>query len=176
MTSVKPYFLSLSLLILPIIVSAKTMELKQMELTSTAFSNNQIIPKKYTCDGDDISPSLAWKNAPENTKSFVLLVDDPDAPRGTWDHWILFNIPADINSLPENMTELPVGTKEAINSWGNTGYGGPCPPSGVHRYFFKLYALDVMLTINKKPTRAHIIDAMDGHIIEQVNLIGKYQR
>ncbi len=147
-----------------------------MELTSTAFSNNQMIPKKYTCDGDDVSPPLSWKNAPVNTKSFVLIVDDPDAPRGTWDHWILLNIPTHVNGLEENISQLPNGTQEGLNSWGKTEYGGPCPPSGVHRYFFKLYALDEMLTIDEKPTKTHIINAMNGHIIAEVSLIGKYQR
>ena len=158
------------------IVIAKNKEVKQMELISTAFSNNQIIPKKYTCDGDDVSPPLAWDNVPKASKSLVLIFDDPDAPRGTWDHWILFNIPSQVNALPENIAELPNGTLEGLNSWGNAGYGGPCPPSGIHRYIFKLYALDVLLNLPEKATKPVILKAMDGHVIALAELIGKYER
>jgi len=158
------------------IAIAKNKEEKQMELISTVFSNNQIIPKKYTCDGEDVSPPIEWRNVPENTKSFVLIVDDPDAPRGTWDHWILFNIPPHVITLSENISRLPSGTVEGINSWGKTGYGGPCPPSGIHRYIFKLYALDVLLSLPEKATKPVILKAMNGHVIALAELIGKYER
>ena len=113
-----------------------------MQITSSAFTNNTVIPSKYTCDGDNVSPPLAWQDVPEGTKLFKLIVDDPDAPSGTWTHWVLYNIPADTKSLPENIKQLPAGTKVGSNSWQKKEYGGPCPPSGQHHYHFKLYALD----------------------------------
>ncbi len=145
-----------------------------MKITSNVFEHEKIIPSKYTCDGSDISPSLAWDGVPDNTKSFVLIVDDPDAPHGTWDHWILFNMPSSVRQLPENISTLPEGTQEGKNSWGKTGYGGPCPPFGVHRYFFKLYALDGVLTLNNGATKTEIIQAMKNHVIAEAELLGKY--
>src|SRR3990167_2166549 len=148
----------------------------QMKIISDAFENGKIIPSKYTCDASDISPSLSWDGTPANTKSFVLIVDDPDAPHGTWDHWILFNIPSSVHQLPENISTLPEGTREGKNSWDKTGYGGPCPPSGVHRYFFKLYALDNVLTLKNGATKTEIMDAMKNNVIAESNLLGKYER
>ena len=148
----------------------------QMKITSNDFENGKLIPSKYTCDGSDISPSISWDGTPANTKSFVLIVDDPDAPHGTWDHWILFNIPSSVHQLPENISTLPEGTREGKNSWDKTGYGGPCPPSGVHRYFFKLYALDNVLTLKNGATKTEIMDAMKNHVIAESNLLGKYER
>jgi Raf kinase inhibitor-like YbhB/YbcL family protein len=154
-----------------------------MTLKSPRFSNQDEIPKIFTCDGDDISPALKWSDLPQNTKSLVLIVDDPDAPdpakpKMTWVHWLLYNIPPEAAGLKENISaaELPGGTKEGMNDWKRTGYGGPCPPIGRHRYFYKLYALDVILPDLHKPDKASLEKAMAGHIISETELIGTYQR
>lgn len=147
-----------------------------LTLQSTAFKQEELIPRIYTCDGEDFSPELSWAGVPEGTQSLVLIMDDPDAPMGTWDHWILFNLPADISMLAENFAELPAGTKEGKNSWGRTGYGGPCPPDKIHRYFFKLYALDQTLGLDDSVSKSAIEDAMQGHILGEAVLMGKYDR
>jgi Raf kinase inhibitor-like YbhB/YbcL family protein len=154
-----------------------------MDILSSNFENQGDIPKVYTCDGKDISPALSWSGAPDGTKSFVLIVDDPDAPdpanpRMTWVHWVLYNIPESTNALPENVKskDLPKGTLEGLNDWKRTGYGGPCPPVGKHRYFHKLYALDTVLPDLKKPTKAKLQKALEGHILDKAELIGLYQR
>ena len=144
-----------------------------IKIASTAFAEGEMIPKKYTCDGDDISPPLQISDVPENTKSLALIMDDPDAPVGVWDHWIVFNIPASISQISEG--EEPQGTP-GKNSWGRTGYGGPCPPSGTHRYFFKLYALDTMLDLEPGASKKKVLKAMEGHILAQGELMGKYKR
>lgn len=152
-------------------------------LTSPSFSHNDMIPAQYTCDGQDISPALSWTGIPDHTKSLVLIVDDPDAPdpaapKVTWVHWVLYNIPPHVNGLPENVAakELPAGALQGINDWKRTGYGGPCPPIGIHRYFHKLYALDAVLSDLKRPTKLEVEKAIQGHIIMQTELIGRYQR
>ena len=174
------YYYPLACIILLLVFSTQIFSEKlsggQMKITSDAFENEKVIPSKYTCDGSDISPSLSWDGIPDNTKSFALIVDDPDAPHGTWDHWILFNIPSNVRTLLENISLLPEGTQQGKNSWDKTGYGGPCPPSGVHRYFFKLYALDNVLTLNDGANKTEIIDAMKNHIITEASLLGKYER
>ncbi len=154
-----------------------------MLFSSPAWTPNGEIPEKYTCDGEDISPPLQWSNIPENARSLVLIVDDPDAPdpkapKMTWVHWVLYNIPTDTSGLPENATtgKLPPGTREGLNDWKRTGYGGPCPPIGRHRYFFKLYALDTVLPDLGAPTKKELEQAMHGHVLVQVELIGTYQR
>lgn len=154
-----------------------------MKVTSPNFVNQGEIPMKYTCDGGDSSPALAWADVPEGTKSFVLIVDDPDAPdpanpRMTWVHWVIYNIPATVFSLPEGVMErdLPKGTLPGLNDWKKTGYGGPCPPVGKHRYFHKLYALDVVLPDLKSPSKAKLEKAMEGHVLSRAELIGLYQR
>jgi hypothetical protein len=147
-----------------------------MELSSSAFLNNSTIPANYTCDKENISPPLAWKDAPIGTRTFALIVDDPDAPRGTWTHWVLYNLPADTMSLAENVKTLPAETKIGINSWGKQEYGGPCPPSGEHRYFFKLFAIDISLESKKPLTSETLTDAMQGHILENVEIIGRYTK
>jgi len=147
-----------------------------LEINSSEFEQNAKIPSRLTCDGDDISPAIRWQNAPEGTKSFALIFDDPDAPMGTWDHWLLFNIPANVTELAENIKQLPAGTKEGTNSWGRTGYGGPCPPDREHRYFFKLYALDTELSLDNGVEKKEIEKAMEGHILEQAELMGRYER
>lgn len=147
-----------------------------LNLSSNAFNHQSTIPSKYTCDGQDISPELSWENAPQNTKSFVLIVDDPDAPMGTWVHWLLFNIPADTHTLEENLKMLPAGTLSGTNSWNNQGYGGPCPPQNTHRYFFKLYALDTTLGLSAGSDKKAIETAMQGHVLVTAELMGKYTR
>ena len=154
-----------------------------LKLTSTAFAHNGAIPRRYTCQGDDISLPLAWSGAPAATKSFVLIVDDPDAPdpkapRMTWVHWVLYNLPQTATALPEGVRpgELPKGTLEGLNDWKRTGCGGPCPPIGRHRYFHKLYALDRVLPDLGTPTKAELEAAMRGHVLEQAELMGTYQK
>ena len=150
-----------------------------LELTSSAFEHEGMIPAKYTCDGQDISPPLTWEKAPEGTESFVLICDDPDAPGRTWVHWVLFNLPAETRSLPEAVAAEPepaAGGRHGKNSWGRLDYGGPCPPSGTHRYFFKLYALDTPLDLSAGAKKQQVLDAMDGHILDQATLMGRYQK
>jgi Raf kinase inhibitor-like YbhB/YbcL family protein len=152
-----------------------------LTISSTAFSAGGSIPAKYTCDGDDLSPSLAWEGAPNGTRSFALIVDDPDAPdpkapKRVWVHWLLYNLPADARQLSEAVTQLPTGTRDGKNDWGRAGYGGPCPPIGRHRYFFKLYALDLVLPDLDKPTKAELEKAMQGHVLAKVEMIGTYER
>ncbi|HEU4744737.1 MAG TPA: YbhB/YbcL family Raf kinase inhibitor-like protein [Anaerolineales bacterium] len=152
-----------------------------LELTSDAFMNGQSIPAKYACTGRNISPALAWTEPPSGTQSFALIVDDPDAPMGTWVHWVLFNIPADSRSLQE---DLPITGKNidpnAIyvgkNSSGNIGYDGPCPPSGSHRYFFKLYALDTLISLLPGATKEQVLREMEGHILAQGELMGTFSK
>jgi Raf kinase inhibitor-like YbhB/YbcL family protein len=154
-----------------------------LTITSAAFAPNGAIPSLYTCEGKDVSPPLAWNGAPAGAKSFVLIVDDPDAPdpaapKMTWVHWVLYNLPAAARALPEAVkpNALPTGTREGVNDWGRTGYGGPCPPIGRHRYFHKLYALDMTLPDLKRPNKAALEKAMQGHILAQAELIGTYQK
>lgn len=154
-----------------------------MSIVSSAFIHNSEIPTLYTCDGRDISPPLSWDNVPQDAKSLVLIVDDPDAPdpkapKMTWVHWVLYNIPPDTKRLNEALkhNELPTGALEGLNDWKRTGYGGPCPPIGTHRYFFKLYALDIALSDLHNPTKAKLKAAMKAHIIAKAELIGMYKR
>jgi len=151
----------------------------QIELTSTAFDKGEMIPEQYTCDGKDTSPPLGWSNAPEGTKSFALICDDPDAPVGTWVHWVLYNIPGDAQALSEGQPKskvLPNGATQGKNGWGKFGYGGPCPPSGKHRYYFKLYALSKTLELDPGASKAQLLEAMDGHVLAEGQLKGKYKR
>lgn len=150
----------------------KTMALT---LTSTAFAQGQSIPAKYTCDGQDISPPLHWSDAPAGAQSLALIMDDPDAPAGVWVHWVLFNLPASLHDLPEKAA-LPGGSLEGKNSWGRVGYGGPCPPRGSHRYFFKLYTLDTKLNLSRGASKEQLLAAMEGHILAQAELMGTYSR
>src|SRR5262245_27429789 len=149
-----------------------------MTLTSTAFAAGQAIPERYTCDGDNVSPPLAWTGAPAAAKSFVLIVDDPDAPGGTFTHWLVFNLPPTAKSLPEGVKagSLPAGAAEGVNGFGKAGYGGPCPPSGRHRYIHQLYALDTRLNGLARPSRGELDAAMRGHVIARATLMGTYQR
>jgi Raf kinase inhibitor-like YbhB/YbcL family protein len=154
-----------------------------LKITSTAFENGGDIPVRYTCQGKDISPPLSWEGVPGEAKSLVLIVDDPDAPdpkapKMTWVHWVLYNIPPDTDGLPEDVKPgaLPAGTKEGVNDWKRTGYGGPCPPIGRHRYFHKLYALDTVLEGLKAPAKAGVEKAMQGHVVAQAELVGTYRK
>lgn len=159
----------------------KRQEVKTMalQIISSAFTNNGTIPSLYTCDGKDISPPLHWSNAPAGTKSFALINEDPDAPMGTWVHWLVWNIPATVSELKENVEkkgELADGTRQGMTDFGRVGYGGPCPPSGTHRYFFKLYALDTLLTLPVGAKKEELLKAMNGHILAEAQLVGTYQR
>lgn len=152
-----------------------------LTLTSAAFTHGSEIPSKYTCEGQDMSPPLAWSGVPAGAKSLALIVDDPDAPdpaapKMTYVHWLLYNIPAGATSLSEAVRQLPAGTLEGLNDWRRTGYGGPCPPIGRHRYFHKLYALDIVLPDLRAPTKAALEAAMNGHVIAQAELVGTYQK
>jgi len=149
-------------------------------LTSTAFTAGGTIPKKFTCDSSDASPALAWTDPPAATKSLALIMDDPDAPVGTWVHWVLYDLPPSARELPEGVPkqeELPNGARQGRNDFRKIGYGGPCPPHGpAHRYFFKLYALDAKLNLKPGATKADVEKAMKGHILAQAELMARYQR
>jgi hypothetical protein len=150
-----------------------------IQLTSNAFTHEGRIPAQYTCSGSDISPALSWGEPPAGTQSFALIMDDPDAPAGTWVHWVLFNIPASARGLAEAMPadeRLSDGSMHGRNSWGKPGYRGPCPPSGTHRYFFKLYALDEMVAISAGADKGELLKAMEGHILAQGELMGTFSR
>lgn len=151
------------------------------KLTSLAFAHGGEIPSKYTCEGQGISPPLAWSGIPADAKSLVLIVDDPDAPdpaapKMTWVHWVLYNIPASANALPEGVGQLPAGTLSGLNDWQRTDYGGPCPPIGRHRYYHKLYALDTVLPDLGRPTKTALEAQMKGHVIAQTELVGTYRK
>ncbi len=154
-----------------------------LRITSPAFAHEGEIPSKYTCEGQDVAPALVFAGVPAGTKSLVLIVDDPDAPdpkapRMTWVHWVLYNLPPATAGLPEaaKTADLPTGTLEGLNDWKRTGYGGPCPPIGRHRYFHKLYALDAVLPDIKRPTKAQLEKAMAGHVIAETVLMGTYEK
>jgi Raf kinase inhibitor-like YbhB/YbcL family protein len=150
-----------------------------IKLTSSAFEEGGMIPSKYTCDGQDISPPLSWDNVPANTESIAIICNDPDAPMGTWVHWVLFNLPAEKRQLAENIPDdetLPDGTRQGITDFGSTGYGGPCPPSGTHRYFFKIYALDIPINIVSIADKETLLKDMAGHVLAEGQLMGKYKR
>lgn len=154
--------------------------MKTVELKSSAFAQGETIPKSHTGDGKNISPPLAWAEPPQGTKCWALICDDPDAPRGTWVHWVLFNLPGNTRELAEAVPmdkSLPNGAIQGKNDFGDIGYGGPAPPKGKpHRYFFKLYALDASLSLKPGATKAELLKAMDGHLLATGELMGKYQR
>lgn len=152
-------------------------------LISSAFAHQEPIPRQYSCEGADISPPLAWSGAPAGTKSFALIVDDPDAPdpkapQRTWVHWVVYNLPADVTSLAAGSAAsgLPSGAKSGLNDWKRAGYGGPCPPIGRHRYFHKLYALDSLLADLGQPSKAQLLAAMKGHVLGEAQLVGTYEK
>lgn len=174
--------IALALEMLPAIVCGTTDGGNPMRLTltSSAFSEGQKIPDRFTCAGDDLSPALAWQGIPTGTKGLALIADDPDAPVGTWVHWVLFNIPAEKTSLPEGLPpdgQLPDGSRQGTNDFKRLGYGGPCPPPGKpHRYFFKLYATDQRLDLPPGASKAQVLDAIRGHILAEAALMGRYRR
>jgi Raf kinase inhibitor-like YbhB/YbcL family protein len=148
-------------------------------ITSTAFAEGGMIPQQHTCDGPDISPLLAWKGVPHEARSLALICDDPDAPAGTWVHWVVFNIPPDSTGLPEKVppdSTLPSGIRQGVNDSRRFGYAGPCPPGGTHRYFFKVYALDTMLNLSGRVTKPDLLKAMEKHVLAEAQLMGKYRR
>ena len=150
-----------------------------LSITSSAFQNGAGIPKEYTCDGQNISPPLRWSGAPAGAGSLVLIADDPDAPHGPWVHWVVYDLPATVAELPAHVpaqARLPNGGLQGKNDFRTTGYGGPCPPSGTHRYFFKLYALDKQLGLAEGATKADVAKAMEGHVLAQGELMGTYKR
>jgi Raf kinase inhibitor-like YbhB/YbcL family protein len=154
-----------------------------LSLTSSAFAHQGEIPARFTCEGEDVSPALSWSGVPREARSLALLVDDPDAPdpkapRMTWVHWVLYNLPVTATGLPEGVSsrDLPEGTREGTNDWKRPGYGGPCPPVGRHRYFFKLYALDIELPDLESPTKARLEEAMEGHVLARAELVGIYEK
>ena len=150
----------------------------EIRITSMAFEDSGLIPAKYTCDGEDISPPLQWDAVPEGTRSVALICDDPDAPMGTFVHWVLFNLPADTDQLAEAVPPdgtLASGAKQGSTDFGRIGYGGPCPPSGMHRYFFKIYALDTELDLAAGARKPELLKAMEGHILAQGQLMGRFR-
>lgn len=152
-----------------------------LKITSPAFAEGGEIPRKYTCQGEDLSPPLVFSGAPAGTQSLVLIVDDPDAPdpkapKMTYVHWVLVDLPPDTSGLAEAVAELPAGARSGTNDWKRTGYGGPCPPIGRHRYFFKLYALDTKLAGLKQPAKPDVLKAIEGHVLAEAQIIGTYQK
>lgn len=157
---------------------------KELRFTSSPFASGDAIPREYTCEGADVSPALQWTPVPEGTETIALIVDDPDAPGQTFTHWVLFNLPGDVTHLPRDVdidTEFAgqePSPKEGGNDFGDLGYGGPCPPpgDGAHRYFFRLYALDTVLDLEQGATKKQVTDAMDGHVLDETDLVGTYER
>jgi Raf kinase inhibitor-like YbhB/YbcL family protein len=154
-----------------------------LEITSPAFEDGGAMATRYTCEGQNIAPPLQWTGIPDGTRSLALIMDDPDAPdpaapKMTYVHWVLYNLPPDSTGLPEGVASknLPAGTLEGVNDWRRTGYGGPCPPIGRHRYFHKLYALDIMLDDLNKPTKDRLLKAIEGHVIAKAEIVGTYQK
>jgi len=168
------------ILILTFFIIFQGGEIMALELKSSAFENNEFISEKYTCKGEDVSPPLSWSDVPEATKSFALICDDPDAPMGTWVHWVIYDMPPEVRSFPQGVKTqktLEDGSKQGINDFRKIGYGGPCPPLGApHRYFFKLYALDKVLSTEPGLTKEELLKSIEGHIIDQTELMGKFKR
>ena len=154
--------------------TAKIKHMKQLSITSPAFGEKGKIPPKYTCDGEDVNPPLVFENVPDDAQSLTLIVEDPDAPGKTWVHWVVFNISPHTTTVGED--SIPQNGIETVTDFGQQGYGGPCPPTGTHRYYFKLYALDTTLDITEDVTREEIDHAMEGHILDKSELIGLYSR
>lgn len=151
----------------------------RIQVTSSAFEEGGMIPQQYTCDGENLSPPLSWESLQEETKSVALIVDDLDAPSGTFAHWVLYDLPANVQELPAGVSgdeTLPNGARQGANDFGDIGYGGPCPPRGTHRYVFKVYALDAQVDLAPDQTKAQLLRAMEGHILAQGQIMGKYKR
>ncbi len=154
-------------------------KMQKIQISSSAFRNGQMIPSDYTCDGDDLSPPLEWSGVPKDAKSLVLISDDPDAPMGDWVHWLIYDMPPTVTRLSEgvpSVEQLETGGVHGQTDFGTMGYGGPCPPGGVHRYFFKIYALDTLLHLRAGVTQKELLRAMKGHVLAEGELMGKYER
>lgn len=164
----------------PIHPAEAEIEGRSMEFKSSAFQDDGAIPRQYTCDGRDLSPPLRWENPPPGTQGFALIADDPDAPVGTWVHWVIYDLPGHTRELAEGVPPaetLPSGAKQGMNDFRRVGYGGPCPPPGpAHRYFFKLYALDTQTSLKPRATKQQLLDAIKGHVLAEVVLMGRYRR
>jgi Raf kinase inhibitor-like YbhB/YbcL family protein len=154
----------------------KEVSMPEIKVTSPAFEQDSMIPIRYTCEGEDAAPVIIWKDLPEKTKTLALICDDPDAPHGTWVHWVVYDIPASDTSFSAKTPDEKKPFVFGKNSWGKTTYGGPCPPSGTHRYFFKLYALDTNLGLKAGATKEALLKAMEGHVLAQGELMGKYKK
>ncbi len=148
--------------------------MKHLTIKSPAFSEKERIPSEYTCDGEDVNPPLVFENVPDDARSLALIVEDPDSPGKTWTHWVVFNIPPEIIAIQED--SVPTGSEEAMTDFGKIGYGGPCPHSGTHRYHFRLYALDITLSLTEDVTHEEILNAIEGHILDEAVLVGLYSR
>lgn len=175
------YLIAVLILIYPLAVNAEMKGGKDMKINvgSAAFTEGEMIPRQYTCDGADISPPLSWSTLPEGTKSIAIIADDPDAPAGTWVHWLVYNLPPDLKGLPENMpaqNTLANGGIQGMTDFRRIGYGGPCPPRGTHRYFFKVYAIDTMLNLDPGAIKKRLLVSMEEHILAEGELMGKYRR
>jgi Raf kinase inhibitor-like YbhB/YbcL family protein len=166
--------LMVMVLLLSVSSSKEVNAMSTIQITSPAFQNNGLIPRQYTCDGKDINPPLMIADCPQGTKSLALICDDPDAPVGIWVHWVVWNIDPSVKEIKENA--VPQGAVQGINDFRKHSYGGPCPPSGTHRYFFKVYALDTMFAISPNSTKADLEKAMKGHILAEGRLVGLYKR
>ena len=152
---------------------------REMKMTSAAFADGALMPPKYTCDGENVSPPLKWEGVPDKARTLALFVTDPDAPGKRWTHWVWFNLPASVKELPENVApekQTPLGARQGTNDFKQIGYGGPCPPDGAHRYIFKLYALDAELALDAGATKDELLNAMQGHILAQGEMMGKYEK
>lgn len=159
-----------------LLLMGSLLEAQALKLRSSDFQEGGFIPTLFTCEGKNISPALDWSDIPPGTKAFALILEDPDAPKGIFDHWVMFNLPPNTEGLTQGAAAFPSGMIEGKNSTMKTGYIGPCPPKGVHRYFFKLYALDTLLTLPKGSTKAQVLKAMEGHILSQTHLMGRYEK
>jgi len=167
-------FIMSSILLVSNVVGKEMLKKDELTISSPVFENNGSIPGKYTCDGENVNPPILIENVPNRTKSLTLIVDDPDAPVGIWVHWVLWNINPETKEIKDN--SVPKGAQQGMNDFRKHNYGGPCPPSGTHRYFFKLYALDTIITLSSNATKADLEKAMKGHIIEQAQIVGLYKR
>lgn len=163
-------------IILSKIVNKKNMKMKELKVMSHSFKEGEEIPVLFTCDGQDISPHLMWEKGPEGTRGYVMIMDDPDAPKGTWVHWVVFNISSTVTKFDQGSDLQLADAVMGKNSWGKNQYGGPCPPSGTHRYYFKIYALDTQLDLDESAAKEDVISAMKGHVVAQGSLMGRYSK
>lgn len=181
MQKIVSYLIAVLIMVCPLSVNAETKGGSEMKISvlSSAFTEGGMIPRQFTCDGANISPAISWSTLPEGTKSIAIIADDPDAPAGTWVHWLLYNLPPDLKGLPENIPAketLASGGMHGMTDFHRIGYGGPCPPSGTHRYFFKVYALDTVLDLFPGAIKKRLLNAFEGHVLAEGELMGRYRR